>query len=93
MVKDRDNGSLIRNTLYLLHLQGIIGFGIGLAAMGSRAIAEIQFADYIFPAFDQVEYPNPCIRCSTYSASKFRCSLASERIEISHFEVVIDAFC
>lgn len=34
--------------------QGIAGFGIGLAVSGSTAIAEIQFADYIFPAFDQV---------------------------------------
>ena len=34
--------------------QGIMGFGIGLATQGSTAIAEIQFADYIFPAFDQV---------------------------------------
>ncbi|KAI8355015.1 thiamine diphosphate-binding protein [Mortierella sp. GBAus27b] len=34
--------------------QGIAGFGIGMAAMGSTAIAEIQFADYIFPAFDQL---------------------------------------
>ena len=34
--------------------QGIAGFGIGLAAAGATAIAEIQFADYIFPAFDQV---------------------------------------
>lgn len=34
--------------------QGIVGFGIGAAAVGSTAIAEIQFADYIFPAFDQV---------------------------------------
>ncbi|KAJ6387720.1 hypothetical protein OIU77_026322 [Salix suchowensis] len=34
--------------------QGIVGFGIGLAAMDNRAIAEIQFADYIFPAFDQI---------------------------------------
>ncbi|KAL5489930.1 DIN4 [Sanghuangporus weigelae] len=34
--------------------QGIAGFGIGLAAMGHTAIAEIQFADYIFPAFDQI---------------------------------------
>uniref|UniRef100_A0A8D9FIF4 2-oxoisovalerate dehydrogenase subunit beta, mitochondrial n=1 Tax=Cacopsylla melanoneura TaxID=428564 RepID=A0A8D9FIF4_9HEMI len=33
--------------------QGIIGFGIGLAVSGATAIAEIQFADYIFPAFDQ----------------------------------------
>lgn len=35
--------------------QGIAGFAIGVAAVGSTAIAEIQFADYIFPAFDQVE--------------------------------------
>ncbi|KZV73383.1 pyruvate dehydrogenase [Peniophora sp. CONT] len=34
--------------------QGIAGFGIGLAAMGQTAIAEIQFADYIYPAFDQL---------------------------------------
>ncbi|CAH1400536.1 unnamed protein product [Nezara viridula] len=34
--------------------QGIVGFGIGLAVAGSTAIAEIQFADYIFPAFDQI---------------------------------------
>ncbi|KAI6005823.1 pyruvate dehydrogenase [Pisolithus albus] len=34
--------------------QGIAGFGIGLASMGHTAIAEIQFADYIFPAFDQI---------------------------------------
>lgn len=34
--------------------QGIVGFGIGVATAGATAIAEIQFADYIFPAFDQV---------------------------------------
>ncbi|XP_076444951.1 2-oxoisovalerate dehydrogenase subunit beta, mitochondrial-like [Babylonia areolata] len=34
--------------------QGIVGFGIGMAMAGSTAIAEIQFADYIFPAFDQI---------------------------------------
>jgi 2-oxoisovalerate dehydrogenase E1 component beta subunit len=34
--------------------QGIAGFGIGLANAGATAIAEIQFSDYIFPAFDQV---------------------------------------
>ncbi|KZV96163.1 putative branched-chain alpha-keto acid dehydrogenase e1-beta subunit [Exidia glandulosa HHB12029] len=34
--------------------QGIVGFAIGTAAMGQTAIAEIQFSDYIFPAFDQI---------------------------------------
>lgn len=38
----------------LISAQGIAGFGIGMAAMGHTAIAEIQFADYIFPAFDQI---------------------------------------
>jgi len=32
--------------------QGIAGFAIGLATSGANAIAEMQFADYIFPAFD-----------------------------------------
>ncbi|KWU46487.1 pyruvate dehydrogenase [Rhodotorula sp. JG-1b] len=39
--------------------QGIAGFGIGLAAMGHTAVAEMQFADYIFPAFDQIV--NECV--------------------------------
>jgi len=34
--------------------QGIVGFGIGAAAAGYTAIAEIQFADYIYPAMDQI---------------------------------------
>ncbi|XP_055535888.1 2-oxoisovalerate dehydrogenase subunit beta, mitochondrial [Wyeomyia smithii] len=34
--------------------QGIAGFAIGVASTGATAIAEIQFADYIFPAFDQI---------------------------------------
>ena len=34
--------------------QGIVGFAIGAALAGATTIAEIQFADYIFPAFDQV---------------------------------------
>jgi pyruvate/2-oxoglutarate/acetoin dehydrogenase E1 component len=36
--------------------QGIAGFGIGAATAGATAIAEIQFADYILPAFDQVSF-------------------------------------
>ncbi len=34
--------------------QGIVGFANGAAAAGMRPVAEIQFADYIFPAFDQI---------------------------------------
>lgn len=42
--------------------QGIAGFAIGAASAGSTVVAEIQFADYIFPAFDQI----------TNEAAKFR---------------------
>jgi 2-oxoisovalerate dehydrogenase E1 component len=32
----------------------IIGVGVGMAAAGARPVAEIQFADFIHPAFDQI---------------------------------------
>lgn len=37
-----------------LNEQGIVGFGVGMAQKGLKPICEIQFADYIFPAFDQI---------------------------------------
>lgn len=51
--------------------QGIAGFGIGLAVAGSTAIAEIQFADYIFPAFDQIV--NEAAKYRYRSGGMFNC--------------------
>jgi len=34
--------------------QGIAGFAFGLALYGLKPVAEIQFSDYMYPAFDQI---------------------------------------
>lgn len=51
-LKDKFGKDRVFNTP--LSEQGIVAFGIGAATTGATAIAEIQFADYIFPAFDQI---------------------------------------
>lgn len=51
--------------------QGIVGFGIGYASTGRTAIAEIQFADYIFPAFDQLA--NEAAKFRYRSGNQFNC--------------------
>ena len=44
---------------------------LGLAAQGSIAVAEIQFADYIFPAFDQIV--NEAAKFRYRSGDQFNC--------------------
>ncbi|TIP34889.1 MAG: alpha-ketoacid dehydrogenase subunit beta, partial [Mesorhizobium sp.] len=33
---------------------GIVGSAIGMAAYGLRPCVEVQFADYVYPAYDQI---------------------------------------
>lgn len=51
--------------------QGIIGFGIGLSMLDYQVICEIQFADYIFPAFDQIV--NEAAKLRFRSGGQFHC--------------------
>ncbi|VDD90365.1 unnamed protein product [Enterobius vermicularis] len=57
--------------------QGIAGFGIGLAVAGATAIAEIQFGDYIFPAFDQ--FVNEAAKYRYRSGNMFNCGKVTFR--------------
>jgi len=61
--------------------QGIVGFAIGVANVGSTAIAEIQFADYIFPAFDQIT--NEAAKIRYRSGNQFNCGSLTIRAPCS----------
>lgn len=62
--------------------QGIVGFGIGMAAAGSTAIAEIQFGDYIMPAFDQIV--NEAAKFRYKSGNEFDCGKLTIRTTCGH---------
>ncbi len=52
---------------------GIIGAAIGLAMSGLRPVPEIQFADFIFPAFDQII--NEAAKMRYRSGGQFTCPI------------------
>jgi len=68
-LKEKFGASRVFNTP--LSEQGIAGFAIGLAAAGGKPIAEIQFADYIYPAFDQLV--NEAAKYRYRSGNEFNC--------------------
>ncbi|MVA98393.1 alpha-ketoacid dehydrogenase subunit beta [Nitratireductor sp. CAU 1489] len=52
---------------------GIVGTAIGMAAYGLRPCVEIQFADYVYPAYDQIV--SEAARLRHRSAGDFTCPL------------------
>ena len=52
---------------------GIVGAGIGMAAYGLRPVVEIQFADYVYPAYDQIV--SEAARLRYRSAGEFTCPM------------------
>jgi len=51
--------------------QGIAGFAIGTATAGATTIAEMQFADYIFPGYDQIH--NEAAKFRYRSGNEYDC--------------------
>ncbi|KAJ3280552.1 hypothetical protein HK104_000586 [Borealophlyctis nickersoniae] len=60
--------------------QGIVGFGIGMASVGHTAVAEIQFGDYVFPAFDQIV--NEAAKYRYRSGNEFNCGGLTMRMPV-----------
>src|ERR1700678_688640 len=52
---------------------GIVGAAVGMAAYGLRPCVEIQFADYMYPAYDQIV--SEAARLRHRSAGDFTCPL------------------
>lgn len=52
---------------------GIVGAAIGMATYGLKPIAEIQFADYMYPGYDQIV--SEAARLRYRSAGQFTCPL------------------
>jgi len=52
---------------------GIVGAAIGMAAYGLRPCVEIQFADYVYPAYDQIV--SEAARLRHRSAGDFTCPM------------------
>ena len=52
---------------------GIVGAAIGMAAYGLRPCVEVQFADYVYPAYDQIV--SEAARIRYRSAGEFTCPI------------------
>ncbi|GGH53372.1 alpha-ketoacid dehydrogenase subunit beta [Frigidibacter albus] len=52
---------------------GIVGVAIGMAAYGRKPVVEIQFADYMYPAYDQIVSEAARLRYRT--AGEFTCPI------------------